>query len=76
MTDRGPIRCVTCGKPIVGCAVTRHGGGWVHLRTNAERCPAPHRGFAQPPSLEDLNRKVLADAERSRRRRGIRPRPT
>jgi hypothetical protein len=62
-------RCRTCGRPIVGCAVTKHGGGWVHLRTNAERCPAPHRAFAQPPSLEDLNARHNANVARTRARR-------
>lgn len=42
------------------------GGGWVHAHNNAERCPAPHRALAAPPSLEDLNRKVLADRARRR----------
>ncbi|MFI0434013.1 MAG: hypothetical protein ACH36H_12845 [Candidatus Nanopelagicales bacterium] len=73
MTAPGP-KCRTCGRPIVGCAVTKHGGGWVHLRTNAERCPAPHRAFAAPPSLEDLNAKTLRDAARARRRAGVKPR--
>lgn len=67
-------RCRTCGRPIHGCATTKFGGGWVHTHNNAERCPAPHRAFAEPPSLEDLNAKVLADATRARRRDGIRPR--
>ena len=69
MTGPEAPRCKTCGRPIVGCAVTKHGGGWVHLRTNAERCPAPHRAFAQPPSLEDLNARHNANQARSRARR-------
>ncbi len=55
-------------------AVTKHGGGWVHERTNAERCAPPHRSLASPVTLEDLNRKVLADAARKRRRAGVKPR--
>lgn len=71
MTGSTGPRCRTCGKPIVGCAETKFGGGWVHVRSNAERCPAPHRSFAATVTSEDLNRKTLADAERGRRRRGI-----
>ena len=67
-------RCRTCGKPIVGCAQTKHGGGWVHQRTNAERCAPPHRNLASPVTLEDLNAKVLADSARARRRAGVKPR--
>jgi len=70
------IRCRTCGRQIHGCAQTKFGGGWVHIHNNAERCPAPHRAFAEPPSLEDLNAKVLADAGRARLRRGAKPRGT
>lgn len=73
MTDRGPIRCVTCGKPIVGCANTRHGGGWVHARTNAERCAPPHRSFAQPHTLQDLD---TDHAQRQARYRATRRRTT
>ena len=73
MTPNGP-KCRTCGRPIVGCAVTKHGGGWTHVHNNAERCPAPHRSLAAPVTLEDLNAKVLAAAARSRRRRGVTPR--
>lgn len=67
-------RCRTCGRLIAGCATTKFGGGWIHTHNNAERCPAPHRAFAQPPSLEDLNEKVLADSARARRRAGVKPR--
>lgn len=74
MTGPEAPRCRTCGRPIVGCAVTRHGGGWVHAHNNAERCSAPHRAFAAPPSLEDLNKRVLADAAKARRRAGVKPR--
>ena len=74
MTTGGTIRCRCCGKPIIGLAVTKHGGGWAHERTNAERCAPPHRSLASPVTLEDLNRKVLADAERKRRREGVKPR--
>lgn len=66
MTGPEAPRSRTCGRPIVGCAVTRHGGGWVHAHNNAERCGAPHRAFAAPPSLEDLNARVLADRARRR----------
>lgn len=64
----------TCGRPIVGVPTwgTAHGGGWVHERTNAERCPPPHRSFATPPSLEDLNAKVLADGAKQRARKKAR----
>lgn len=64
----GP-RCRTCGKPIVGCAITRHGGGWVHSRTNAERCAPPHRTLATPITLDDLNARHLTNQARSRARR-------
>ena len=74
MTTGGTIRCRCCGKPIIGLAVTKHGGGWVHERTNAERCAPPHRSLASPVTLEDLNAKTLRDAERSRRRAGVKPR--
>ena len=67
-------KCRTCGRSIHGCAQTKFGGAWVHTHNNAERCPAPHRAFAAPPSLEDLNRKTLADAARKRRREGVKPR--
>lgn len=67
-------RCRTCGRLIAGCATTKFGGGWIHTHNNAERCPAPHRAFAQPPSLEDLNEKVLADSARARLRAGVKPR--
>lgn len=72
MTTGGTIRCRCCGRPIVGCATTKYGGGWVHERTNAERCPPPHRSFAAPPSLEDLNAKVLADGAKQRARKKAR----
>ena len=74
MTTGGTIRCRCCGKPIIGMAVTKHGGGWVHERSNAERCAPPHRSLASPVTLEDLNAKTLRDAERSRRRAGVKPR--
>lgn len=67
-------KCRTCGKPVIGMAVTKHGGGWVHERSNAERCAPPHRSLAAPVTLEDLNAKVLADSARARRRAGVRPR--
>lgn len=70
------IRCRTCGRQIHGCAQTKFGGAWVHSHNNAERCAPPHRAFAQPPSLEDLNAKTLADAGRARLRRGVKPRDT
>ena len=68
------IRCRTCGKPIIGLAVTKHGGGWVHERTNTERCAPPHRSLASPVTLEDLNAKTLSDSKRARLRAGIKPR--
>ena len=74
MTTGGTIRCRCCGKPIIGMAVTKHGGGWVHERTNAERCAPPHLSLASPVTLEDLNAKTLRDAARQRRRAGIKPR--
>ena len=74
MTARATIKCVTCGRPIEGAAVTRHDGGWVHVVTRSEKCAPPHRSLASPVTLEDLNRKTLADAARSRRRAGIKPR--
>ena len=55
MTGTEGPKCRTCGRPIIGCAQTRHGGGWVHARTNAERCAPPHRTFAAPFTLADLN---------------------
>lgn len=69
MTGPEPPRCRTCGRRIIGCATTKHGGGWVHAHNNAERCPAPHRSFAEPPSLEDLNRQHLTKQARYRARR-------
>ena len=69
----GP-KCRTCGREVAGCATTKFGGGWVHIHNNAERCPAPHRSLASPVTLEDLNAKTLRDAERSRRRAGVKPR--
>lgn len=33
----GPV-CRHCGQPIVGVAETKYGKGWVHQRTNRERC--------------------------------------
>ena len=68
------IRCRTCGRQIHGCAQTKFGGAWVHTHNNAERCPAPHRSLASPVTLEELNAKTLRDAERARRRAGVKPR--
>ena len=70
----GNPKCRTCGKPIVGLAVTKHGGGWVHERSNAERCAPPHRSLASPVTLEDMNAKALSDSKRARLRAGIKPR--
>ena len=67
-------KCRTCGKPIVGMAVTKHGGGWVHERSNAERCAPPHRSLASHVTLEDMNAKALSDSKRARLRAGIKPR--
>lgn len=51
MTARARILCVTCGKPIEGCAVTRHDGGWIHVVTRSERCAPPHRTLAAPATI-------------------------
>lgn len=69
MTGPERPRCRTCGRPIVGCAVTKHGHGWVHAHNNAERCPAPHRAFAEPPNLHDLNDQHTRRQARYRARR-------
>lgn len=73
MTGPEQPKCRTCGRAILGCAETKYGGGWVHAHNNAERCPAPHRAFAQPPSLEDLNARHNANQARSRARRRVTP---
>lgn len=38
MTARATIKCVTCGRPIEGAAVTRYDGGWIHVVTRSEKC--------------------------------------
>lgn len=62
-------KCRTCGRPIVGCAETRHGLGWVHQRTNQEACPPPHSALAEPPTPHDLASKAHDDLRRWRERR-------
>lgn len=68
-------KCRTCGKLIYGVPLeaTRYGRGWLH-QNNRETCSAPHRAVAEPVTVEDLNAKTLRDAERSRRRAGVKPR--
>lgn len=73
MTKRAPISCVTCGKPIVGCGETKHGGGWKHARTNSERCPPPHRTLAEPQTIADVSLPFNGQRNMPTRKGTIRP---
>lgn len=62
MTAPDPPKCRTCGRPIYGVPLdaTRYGKGWVHVRSNREACPPPHRALAEPPTLDDVDAKRAA----------------
>ena len=46
------IRCRNCHEEVCGASDTIFGKGWVHKRTNRERCSGDHASVAEPHSID------------------------